>query len=460
MSTPGGVGRPRIGVARRPAAAPACPASHEDRQFTKRQFPQVYGWGFNLGLQLALRDGSGGPVFVERSAGVIPAAPGSRRFAGGGAAQGRLDVEGRRVISKSYLSALLIFPVIYLVGPAVADARTWRNATGTATVEAELVDFDAAKVWLRRSDGKVFAVGLGEISQADREYVKRRARRRAEEVAAAARGHASRLPYGPAREVCRLAGEAIGESSGLACSRARQGVFWTHNDSGDAARLYAFDIKGRDLGSCVLADVFAYDWEDIASFTLEQKHYLLIGDVGNNGLGAAVHLIYLIEEPEIHPVRGVVPRQVAVAQLIHFAYEDDHRNCEAVAVDPTRKTILLATKQSTMECHIYAMPWPQNDPKKVTVARKIATLKIPAATALDVSPDGRRAVVLTYGNAYEYVRGADEDWATAFARAGRMIAMPRREQGESICYGPDGRTLYLSSEGLGTPLWEVPVQGR
>jgi len=41
--------------------------------------------------------------------------------------------------------------------------------------------------------------------------------------------------------------------------------------------------------------------------------------------------------------------------------------------------------------------------------------------------------------------------------------MPRRVQGESICYGPDGKTLYLTSECKGkdpanpAPLLEVPV---
>ena len=39
----------------------------------------------------------------------------------------------------------------------------------------------------------------------------------------------------------------------------------------------------------------------------------------------------------------------------------------------------------------------------------------------------------------------------------REIGMPLRIQGESICYGPDGKTLYLTSEKLPTPLWEVPV---
>ena len=76
---------------------------------------------------------------------------------------------------------------------------------------------------------------------------------------------------------------------------------------------------------------------------------------------------------------------------------------------------------------------------------------------MDISPDGLRAVVLTYGHAREYARRADESWSKAFARKERIIVMPRRKQGESICYGEDGKTLYLTSEGKSQPLWEVPL---
>jgi len=159
-----------------------------------------------------------------------------------------------------------------------------------------------------------------------------------------------------------------------------------------------------------------------------------------------------------HPIRGSTAGQIPIVQTIHFSYQDDHRNCEALAVDPTGNTILFVTKERATRCYVYTMPWPKNDPEKVSVAKKIATLEIPSATAMDVSPDGRRAVVLTYGHAYEFTRGPDEDWAAAFSRRPRMLAMPRREQGESICYGVDGKTLYLTSEGRPTPLWQVPVK--
>jgi len=74
---------------------------------------------------------------------------------------------------------------------------------------------------------------------------------------------------------------------------------------------------------------------------------------------------------------------------------------------------------------------------------------------MDVSPDGRRMVLLTYGDAFEFQRGEEETWSAALKRRPRKLTMPLRLQGESLCYGSDGRTLYLTSEKLPTPLWEV-----
>ena len=89
------------------------------------------------------------------------------------------------------------------------------------------------------------------------------------------------------------------------------------------------------------------------------------------------------------------------------------------------------------------------------MAKPVATLTIPTTSAMDISPDGLRALVLTYGDAYEYTRQAGEDWSRGFARQPRVIKMPARRQGESACYGPDGVTIYLTSEKTPTPLIEV-----
>ena len=64
-------------------------------------------------------------------------------------------------------------------------------------------------------------------------------------------------------------------------------------------------------------------------------------------------------------------------------------------------------------------------------------------------------MVLTYGHAFEYQRAPNEDWQQALATPARRIVMPERRQGESICYGSDARTLYVTSEKLPTPLFEI-----
>ncbi|VAX19112.1 hypothetical protein MNBD_IGNAVI01-2275, partial [hydrothermal vent metagenome] len=56
----------------------------------------------------------------------------------------------------------------------------------------------------------------------------------------------------------------INEASGIAASRKNPGLFWTHNDSGDNARLFAFDSLGRHRGEFLLAGIQNRDWEDIA----------------------------------------------------------------------------------------------------------------------------------------------------------------------------------------------------
>ncbi len=357
-------------------------------------------------------------------------------------------------------SLLLIFLGAWgALGAPAVEARIWTDRTGEHRVEAELLSAQADTVWLRRvSDQKVFEVGLADLSPADQQHVRGLLRDRQAEAKSDPPDAAGRIAYGPPRHLAELANRAIDESSGLACSRRKPGLFWTHNDSGDAARVYLLDLQGRDLGSCELAGVErAWDWEDMASFSWRGKPYLLVGDVGNNGLSAPFQVLYLIEEPGTDAENRLLAEKVPVVQTIQFSYDDDHRDCEAVGVDPTDRTILLATKHYEAKCHIYVLPWPKNDPKATVVARRIATVDLPLVTAMDVSPDGRRAVLATYLHAHEFVRKADEDWAAAFARRARVIRLPLRVQGESICYGPDGKTLYLTSEKQPAPLWEVPV---
>ncbi len=359
-------------------------------------------------------------------------------------------------MTRPILPAVLL---LILLGHSLAAGRTWTHRDGRQRVEAELESYGTGRVWLRRTDGVLFETPLADLSRDDQKYVEERMRADRAKVLVRTEPRPGDIAYGPARELCKLAGTRVGESSGQAASHARPGWLWTHNDSGDDSRLYLTDTQGRDLGSCRLADMPAYDWEDLASFQADGKNYLLVCDTGNNRRASAVQMIHIVEEPPLDPERGVTVAEVPIVRTIYYAYDDDHRDCEAVAVDPRDKTIWLATKEHGIGSHLYRLAWPPDDTPamKCLVARRVATLALPEVTGMDISPDGRRAVLGTYGNAYEYVREADEEWPAAFARPPRELVLPARKQGESICYGADGKTLYLTSEQLPTPLFEVPV---
>jgi hypothetical protein len=270
----------------------------------------------------------------------------------------------------------------------------------------------------------------------------------------------AQIQYAAGRQIAQLANKEIKESSGLACSRRTGGVFWTHNDSGGGPRLFAFDAQGQHLATLHVQGALSRDWEDMASFRRRGKACLLIGDVGDNGSCRTSCTIYVVPEPPIRRKKRDVTGKIKPLRTIRFRYEDGPHNCEGVAIDPKDGTILLVSKETAPTCRVYALPWPKRPTDKVIVARAIATLAIPVTTAMDVSPDGRRAIILTYGHAYEYARRPGEKWSKAFSRKPRLIPMPPRKQGESLCYGPDGKTLYLTSEKLPTPLLEVPVDER
>ena len=75
------------------------------------------------------------------------------------------------------LAAVLL---ILVASSPTNAARKWTDATGSYTVEAELVGLDGENVRLRRPDGKVIAVKLSRLSSDDQEFVRRQEKSKGE----------------------------------------------------------------------------------------------------------------------------------------------------------------------------------------------------------------------------------------------------------------------------------------
>ena len=265
----------------------------------------------------------------------------------------------------------------------------------------------------------------------------------------------------PLRRVARKLGTlkqaAIDESSGLAPSRLRKGVLWTHNDSGSRGRIFALDTRGRHLGAFAIPGVKAFDLEDMASVRIDGKSYLVLADTGDNGRRRKSCAIYILEEPQLQADSADKVGRAPCVRSLRFRFPDGAEDCEAMAVDPTSKEIYLLAKRMLPRTRLYVLPWPERTPHETVVARAVAEPRIALVTGMDISPDGRRALVLTYTAAFEYDRRGNETWAEAFGRKPKWVPIPPLGQAEGACYGPQARRVYLSSEGRHSALWEIDL---
>lgn len=263
---------------------------------------------------------------------------------------------------------------------------------------------------------------------------------------------------------------ALGETSGLAASRAHQDTLWLVEDGGNAPKLHAVSKRGRRLASFAVEGISNTDWEDLAAFELGGRRYLLVADTGDNGGLRRTLLLHAVPEP----TRLDADATVKPAWSIAFRWPDGARDCEAVAVDAARGQILLLSKKRHPP-ELFVLPLKPSTaglqvaervgrlagvPQASAEERRIAPARARLAhqvTAADVSPDGRILAVLTYEHLLLYPRGVNERWARAVQRPPQVREVPWLHQPEALGWAADGRGLYATGEFSPAPLVYFPA---
>ena len=260
----------------------------------------------------------------------------------------------------------------------------------------------------------------------------------------------------------------LDEISGLAASHTHDNVLWMHDDGGNEARLFAISTRGALQATFQVDGVAKTDWEDMAAFELDGRHYLLVADTGDNGGLRRSLQLHVIEEP-VSLAEAAQRMPLAPAWSIAFRWPDGARDCEAVAVDAQRGEVLLISKKRTPP-ELFALPLrPANG--GMQVARKLGVLAgvpVPDAeslranermarirhqvTAADISPDRSRLAVMTYNEVLLYQRRGDESWAQAVARKPVVHDLPWLPQAEALGWDAAGRGLYATGEFAPAPL--------
>jgi hypothetical protein len=252
----------------------------------------------------------------------------------------------------------------------------------------------------------------------------------------------------------------LNESSGLAISRSQPGVLWSHNDSGDAPTIYAFDQSGRLLATVPIAGAEAREWEDMssgpcpASFSAgASETCLYLADTGDNDRVRTSLAVYVVVEPVLD--RSVTKQPAAKARSFRYRYPAGPDDSEAIAVLPDGD-VTIVSKGRTGTIEFFRL-------SAENVARAITSGEVLTAepagnsgikpddrigrqiTGAAVSPDGNTLAIRTYNEVFFYSPVTDGQTGR-WRDLGRPCFLGRAEpQGEAIAF-LDDETMLLTSE--------------
>jgi hypothetical protein len=257
----------------------------------------------------------------------------------------------------------------------------------------------------------------------------------------------------------------IGELSGLAASRTHPGVLYTHNDSGDSARIFALTESAQLAAEIHLTGATATDWEDIQVGACPGGSCVYIGDTGDNKLDRNQYVIYRIAEPEILPTNGGV---VSVSyEQFPFVYPDGRHNTETLLVHPITGQVFVIIKETGIPATVYEMPLPLAADQQVTLTMVGALAITPASGVVtdgSFHPCGDRLLVRTTGEGssglHELSRSPGESMLALFTAKPVAVPVAIEPQGEAVTYAQDGVRYFTASEVVsGTPATPLSVVG-
>jgi hypothetical protein len=260
------------------------------------------------------------------------------------------------------------------------------------------------------------------------------------------------------RLLCRLKDPAITESSGIAASRTRSDVFWTHNDSLDEARIFAFDRRGRALATFAVPNADAFDWEDIAAGPGPEqgRSYLYVGDIGDNFRIRDVIQVYRVPEPRVDVRREGVRGKTEPATRFDLRYPNGPHNAEALLIHPESGDLFVITLERSAPGYVFRARAPLRTGAPIPLTR-VGSVPLAYVSGGAISPDGRHVVTRAGPKALEYSLPERTPFDRLWSMTPRVVPMPEARSGEAVDYRRDGRALITTTEGAHAPVHEIDL---
>jgi len=248
----------------------------------------------------------------------------------------------------------------------------------------------------------------------------------------------------------------ITETSGL--ENGPNGWFWTHNDSGNSAKLYCVDTLGAIQRSVSVLGDSNTDWEEV---TKDLQGNIYVGNFGNNQLNRTD--LRVVKIPSIDTCTGTT----FVTDTISFSYPDqstipttgEYGNFDMEAMFHYQNTLHLFSKDRSDPSTGYTKHYTLPAVGGTYVANLVDSFNaghasyIFAITAADISEDGSQVALLTSNKIWLFRNFSGTDF---FGGDVSELTLSVFSQKEGICFR--NGFLYVTDEasfGLGGKMYRL-----
>lgn len=224
-------------------------------------------------------------------------------------------------------------------------------------------------------------------------------------------------------------------------------TLWGLEDSGNQNKIYKIGKNGKTLSAITITNVMNNDWEELTS---DAEGNLYIGDFGNNDNIRKDLAIYKINKDQLTGKTAVSSAKIAFyyPEQIAFPPKKSGMMFDCEAFFEFKGNFYLFTKNRSAKFdgsfYVYKVPNRAGSHKALLLG-KLSTcgnFNKCAVTAADISPDGKKAVLLT-GDKVFVLTGFGEG---NFTRVKMQIhELGFASQKESICF-MDNETLLIADE--------------
>lgn len=268
--------------------------------------------------------------------------------------------------------------------------------------------------------------------------------------------------WGPPETIGRLDTVLVNEASGLEVSTRFKDRLYHNNDSGDGLRFYISRLDGQDTRAIEVEGPKPVDIEELSLGPCGREgDCLYLGDIGDNPARRDEVVFTLIREVENFP------EKVAPLRVIRARYPDGAHNAEAFAVHPNGD-LYLVTKpadrvmMNPVPAKVFRLTGAQlENADQVQTFEQVGEIDLPTimgsrpfpgsiVTAMDISPDGARVILLTYMAALELAVDlkdglpASAEWTDG--KDYRVVDLDTLPQQEAVAWLPDAGAFLYNTE--------------